>query len=119
MTWSKERILTEYLNRVSYGNLLTGCESAAQGYFHKPLRDLTPAECAFLAALPQSPSRLNPFRNLKAVEQRQKLILERMRDLGWLSEEAQTLALAENPLLHRFAGGFEAPHAVDMLGCST
>lgn len=114
MTWSKERILTEYLNRVSYGNLLTGCAGAAEGYFHKPLRDLTPAECALLAALPQSPSRLNPFRNLKAVKNRQKQILERMAELGWLDTEAKTLAQAEKPGLQRFTGGFEAPHAVEM-----
>lgn len=116
MTWSKERILTEYLNRVSYGNLLTGCASAAEGYFHKPLRDLTPAECALLAALPQSPARLNPFRNLKAVEQRQKRILIRMAELGWLDAEATELALSEKPVFQRFTGGFEAPHAVEMLG---
>lgn len=115
MTWSKERILTEYLNRVSYGNLLTGCASAAQGCFHKPLRDLTPAECALLAALPQSPTRLNPFRNLKGVERRQRLILERMATLGWLDAEATSLALTEKAVLQRFTGGFEAPHAVEML----
>lgn len=115
MTWSKERILTEYLNRVSYGNLLTGCATAAEGCFRKPLRDLSPAECALLAALPQSPSRLNPFRNLKAVSQRQRWVIKRMASLGWLDEEATSLALAEKPLLRRFTGGFEAPHAVEML----
>jgi penicillin-binding protein 1C len=114
MTWSKERILAEYLNRVNYGNLLTGCSSAAEGYFHKPLRDLTPAECALLAALPQSPTRLNPFRNMKGVEKLKKLILERMAELGWLDDEAKTLALAEKPVLQRYTGGFEAPHAVEM-----
>ena len=114
MSWSKERILTEYLNRVSYGNLLTGCASASEGYFHKPLRDLTPAECALLAALPQSPTRLNPFRNLTAVQQRQKHILQRMGELGWLDDETKSLALAEKPVLQRFTGGFEAPHAVEM-----
>lgn len=119
MTWSKERILTEYVNRVSYGNLLTGCAGAAEGYFHKPLRDLTPAECALLAALPQSPTRLNPFRNLKAVEQRQQRILERMAELDWLDAEARTLALAEKPTLQRFTGGFEAPHVVEMLHSAT
>jgi penicillin-binding protein 1C len=114
MTWTKERILTEYLNRVNYGNLLTGCASAADGYFHKPLRDLTPAECALLAALPQSPTRLNPFRNMKGVEKRKKLILERMAELGWLDHEAKSLALTEKAVLQRYTGGFEAPHAVEM-----
>lgn len=118
MCWSKERILTEYLNRVSYGNLLAGVASASEGYFHKPLRDLTPAECALLAALPQSPTRLNPFRNMKAVQKRQQFILQRMRELGWLSEEAYDLAMQQKPVLQRFTGGFEAPHAVEMLHAS-
>ncbi|MEI6537583.1 MAG: transglycosylase domain-containing protein, partial [Verrucomicrobiaceae bacterium] len=116
MTWDKQRILTEYLNRISYGNLFTGCASAAQGYFHKPLRDLTPAECAFLAALPQSPTRLNPFKNFEAVKKCQQRILTRMHDLGWLDDEAVNLALNEKLTLQRFTGGFEAPHAVALLG---
>ncbi len=116
MTWDKERIVAEYLNRISYGNLLTGCASAAQGYFHKPLRDLTPAECALLAALPQSPTRLNPFKNFDAVKKRQQRILTRMHELGWLDDEAVNLALNEKLTLQRFTGGFEAPHAVALLG---
>ncbi|RBP46312.1 penicillin-binding protein 1C [Roseimicrobium gellanilyticum] len=115
MTWDKDRILTEYLNRVSYGNLLTGCATASQGYFNKPLRDLSPAECAFLAALPQSPTRLNPFRNLPAVQKRQKHILERMAVLGWLTEEEGKLAGTERATLQRYTGGFAAPHAIELL----
>lgn len=115
MTWDKDRILAEYMNRVSYGNLLTGCATASQGYFNKPLPDLSPAECAFLAALPQSPTRLNPFRNQPAVQQRQKHILERMAALGWLTEEEIKLAEAETATLQRYTGGFAAPHAIELL----
>ncbi|HEY2572739.1 MAG TPA: transglycosylase domain-containing protein, partial [Verrucomicrobiaceae bacterium] len=115
MTWSKERILAEYLNRVGYGNLLTGCAFAAQGYFDKPLRDLSPAECAFLAALPQAPTRLNPFKNRKAVLPRQKFILDGMLEHGWLTEEQHSLAGGEKVVLQRFNGGFEAPHAIDLV----
>jgi len=118
MTWSKRRILEEYLNRVGYGNLLTGCTSAAQGYFDKPLRDLSPAECAFLAALPQAPSRLNPFKNPKAVLPRQKFVLDGMVERGWLTPEKRMLASEEKTVLKRFNGGFEAPHAVE-LACGT
>jgi penicillin-binding protein 1C len=114
MTFSKERILSEYLNRISYGNLLTGCRSAAQGYLNKPLRDLTPAESAFIAALPQSPSRLNPYKNMPAVRKRQHLILDRMHQLGWLSAEDLHLAQTEAVTLHHFTGGFAAPHAVQL-----
>lgn len=119
MTWDKERILTEYLNRVGYGNLLTGCASASHGYFNKPLRDLTPAECAFLAALPQSPARLNPFRNSDLVERRQDKILHLMASHGWLTSEQLNLALAEPAVLQRWTGGFDAPHATHLLGTSS
>lgn len=119
MTWNKERILSEYLNRVSYGNQFIGCASAALGYFRKPLADLTPAECAFLAALPQAPSRLNPFKNFRAVQQRQRWILGQMREQGWLSDEALELARNEKINLQHFTGGFEAPHAVALLAPET
>lgn len=115
MRWSKQQILGNYLNRVSYGNLFTGCETAADGYFHKPLRDLTPAECAFLAALPQAPGRLNPFRNLGAVMPRQQHVLHRMHELGWLNDESFAIASVQSITLQRYHGGFTAPHAVDLL----
>lgn len=115
MQWSKEQVITEYLNRISYGNLLTGCASAAQGYFNKPLEDLSPAECALLAAIPQSPARYNPFRRLEAIYPRQQRILSKMRELGWITEEQLRLAQKEPIQLQRFQGGFAAPHAIEML----
>ncbi|MES2734680.1 MAG: transglycosylase domain-containing protein [Verrucomicrobiota bacterium] len=115
MAWSKEQVITEYVNRISYGNLLTGCASAAQGYFDKPLQDLTPAECALLAAIPQSPSRYNPFRQLAAILPRQQRILAKMHTLGWLTDEQLHVARKEPLKLQRYHGGFEAPHAVEML----
>lgn len=115
MQWSKEQVMAEYLNRISYGNLLTGCASAAQGYFDKPLADLSPAECALLAAIPQSPTRYNPFRHLENIQPRQQRIMAKMQALGWLTEEQLRVAQKESLKLQRFHGGFEAPHAVEML----
>ncbi len=115
MSWSREEVLAAYANRVSFGNLMTGAATAASGYFHKPLGDLTPAECALLAALPQSPARLNPFRNLEGVMTRQRLILEKMHVLHWLNDEQHRVALDQKVVLQRYSGGFEAPHAVEML----
>jgi penicillin-binding protein 1C len=80
--WDKQRILTEYLNRVDYGNYNRGCVAAAQFYFAKPLRDLSTAECALLAGLPQSPARLNPRAHFAAARRRQEWILTRMS--GWV-----------------------------------
>ena len=115
MSWSREDVLAAYANRISFGNLMTGVATAASGYFHKPLNDLTPAECALLAALPQSPGRLNPFRNLEAVLPRQRRILDQMHALGWLDDEQHRVASNQPIVLQRFSGGFEAPHAVEML----
>ncbi len=119
MMWSKRQILAAYLNRVGYGNLFTGCSAAAQGYFHKPLSDLTAAECAFLAALPQAPGRLNPFRSVEAVTVRQQWIIGRMRDLGWLEGEAFEVARDQRIRLQRYLGGFLAPHALGLMDGGT
>ncbi len=115
MSWSSEEVLARYVSSISYGNSLTGCASAAQGYFDKPLSDLTPAECALLAAIPQSPTRYNPLRQPAAIRPRQQRILTKMHELGWLSAEQLRVALIEPLKLRRFHGGFEAPHAVEML----
>ncbi|MDI1315450.1 penicillin-binding protein 1C [Prosthecobacter sp.] len=115
MSWSREEVLAAYANRISFGNLMTGAAAAAAGYFHKPLGDLTPAECALLAALPQSPARLNPFRHLEGVLPRQRHILDKMHELHWLDEEQHRVALSQKIVLQRFSGGFEAPHAIEML----
>ncbi|WP_395741625.1 penicillin-binding protein 1C [Prosthecobacter sp.] len=115
MSWKREEVLAAYANRVSFGNLMTGAATAASGYFHKPLGDLTPAECALLAALPQSPARLNPFRNLEGVLPRQRRILDKVHELHWLSDEEHRVALEQKIVLQRFSGGFEAPHAIEML----
>ncbi|MEQ1751490.1 MAG: transglycosylase domain-containing protein, partial [Prosthecobacter sp.] len=115
MTWPRERVLTEYLSRISYGNLLTGCTTAASGYFNKPLSDLTVAECALLAAIPQSPTRYNPFRQLENIRPRQQRILEAMHEHGWLTDEGLRVALTEKLSLQRFTGGFAAPHAVELI----
>jgi penicillin-binding protein 1C len=114
MRWSKPRILETYLNRISYGNQFIGCAAAAQGYFRKPLRQLTAAEAAYLAAIPQAPGRLNPFQNPAAVIKRQQLILDRMWNNGWLSDEAAEIAKGQPLVLQRYHGGFSAPHAVDL-----
>lgn len=114
--WSKGEILAAYLNRVSYGNLLTGCASAASGYFNKPLSDLTPAESAFLAALPQAPGRMNPFRDASTALKRQQRVLRLMAATGLLHESQLGVALHQEITLQRFAGGFAAPHALEMLG---
>ncbi|MBK1881811.1 penicillin-binding protein 1C [Luteolibacter pohnpeiensis] len=80
MIWSKDQILTAYLNRLDYGNLRIGSAEAARFYFQKPLADLSLAESALLAGLPQAPSRLNPLRHPQRAVKRRNMVLERLAD---------------------------------------
>ena len=78
MKWSKEEILTAYLNRLDYGNRRIGIAEAARYHFQKPLADLSLAEAALLAGLPQSPSRLNPLRHPQRAIKRRDTVLQRL-----------------------------------------
>jgi membrane peptidoglycan carboxypeptidase len=64
-TYDKEKIIELYLNRIPYGNNAYGCEKASEVYFGKSAKDLSLAESAILASLPQAPSRYNPYGNNK------------------------------------------------------
>lgn len=116
MTADKETILTAYLNHLPYGNQFTGARAAARGYFGKPLGDLSLAESALLAGLPNKPTKLNPWKNLEGARQRQLWILGRMREEGYIDEAAFAAALIEEPKL--IAGhdrAFHAPHFTELL----
>ncbi len=115
MTWSKEQILQQYLARLDYGNLHRGPVAAAAGYFGKPLGDCSVAECAFLAALPQAPGRLNPWRDPAGGINRQRWILQRLRELERLDAATIDRAQAEKLQLRRHFGAFAAPHFADLL----
>ena len=92
---TKDQILELYINQIFLGQRAYGFASAANVYFGKDLKDLTPAEAAMLAGLPQAPSRQNPFVNVKRAKERQQYVLRRMHDVGWLSDEQYKSALAE------------------------
>ena len=83
---SKDEILTLYINQIFLGNNAYGVEAAARVYFAKNARDLTIAEAALIAGLGQSPSAYNPYRNPEAAQNRQRHVLRRLRDLGWISD---------------------------------
>ncbi len=113
--WDKQRILAEYLNRLNYGNLCTGGAEAAMFYFRKPLADLSPAEAAFLAGIPQAPTRLNPHRFFDRAKKRQEWILERMRATGRLTATEYGRAIAEPIRLQPARRVFRAPHFADLV----
>jgi penicillin-binding protein 1C len=78
MKWPKDRILLAYLNRLPYGNHRSGPAEAARFYFQKPLADLSLAECALLAGLPQAPSRLDPLKHPARALARRDVVLDRL-----------------------------------------
>ncbi|MCA9939503.1 MAG: transglycosylase domain-containing protein [Anaerolineales bacterium] len=84
--YTKEQILEWYLNTNFYGNLAYGIEAASRVYFNKPAVQLTIAEAAMLAAIPQSPA-LNPIDNPTEAKTRQELVLDAMFREGYLTRE--------------------------------
>ncbi len=113
--WSKQQILEAYLDRLDYGNLQIGIASAANYYFGKPPDDLSLAESAFLAGLPQAPSRLNPRRHPERALQRQRQVLEQMERVGVVSQSVCQRARSEPIRLALRPASFDAPHFVDLV----
>jgi penicillin-binding protein 1C len=112
---TKREILALYLNLASYGNQLVGAERASLAYFGSSTALLTPAQAAFLAALPQRPSRFNPYRDADRARARHRHVLARMRELGFLDAADTDRALAERLRFNRDEPAFLAPHFVDMV----
>lgn len=112
-TLSKKEILTLYLNIAPYGNQVAGVEAASRIYLTKPAAHLSLGEAAFLAALPQSPSTLNPYRNKEDLLKRRKVILNRMLQAKTIAEEEYQAALESMPSLYRPDSPYKAPHFVD------
>jgi penicillin-binding protein 1A len=83
---SKDQILEVYMNQIYLGQRAYGFSSAAQIYFGKKLADITVAEAAMLAGLPKAPSAYNPVANPKRANARQQYILQRMAQLGYITE---------------------------------
>jgi len=115
-TYSKDRILELYLNQIPLGSGAYGVETAAQRYFGKSARDLTIPEAAMLAALPKGPGLYNPRRHPARAVQRRNLVIELMREQGYISdaqaEEAEAYPLT---LSARQDYGDVAPYFVEWI----
>jgi len=109
---TKNEILERYINTVAFGHEAYGIQSAAQTFFDKDPRELSLAECAFLAGLPQSPVSFDPFQHMDRAKARQRLVLTALQDTGALSEKEQTDAFAEPLTLARDSTAIRAPHFV-------
>ena len=95
--FSKARILEFYMNQIYLGRGSYGFAAAARAYYGKQMSELTLAEIAVLAGLPQAPSRLNPARNPDLAKERQKHVLRRMRTLSYITD-AEFLEASAAPL---------------------
>ena len=87
--YSKDEILTMYLNQSPYGGRRNGVESAARTYFGKSAKDLTLPECALLASIPNNPAVYNPYNEYghEGLLQRQRYTLDVMAEMGFISKE--------------------------------
>ncbi len=112
--FSKEKILTLYLNEIPYGGTNYGIESASQSFFNKQAKNLTLAESAYLAAIPQRPTYYSPYgSHIDELEERKTFILEKMLQLGFISENEYNNAISEEVVFSSIQEkGIEAPHFV-------
>ena len=114
---SKQEILELYLNKIYLGERAYGVGAAALIYFDKPVKNLSLADMAVLAALPKAPSRDNPVSNPERARDRRNYVLRRMRELGYIEaaeyEAAIALPVAVHP--YRAQAELDAYFAAEMV----
>jgi len=111
--YSKDDILQLYFNEIPYGGSVYGIESAAQTYFGKSVKDLTLAEGAVLASLPQAPTYYSPYGNhLDALLERKNYALDQMVKLNFISSEVAENSKKEKIIFKKRTDNIEAPHFV-------
>ncbi|MCA9361584.1 penicillin-binding protein [Candidatus Kaiserbacteria bacterium] len=111
---TKDEILSFYLNESPYGGTIYGVEEASQAFFGKSAKDVTLAEAAYIAALPQAPTYLSPYGNNRdALEARKQRVLDRMLDLGFINQdEHKEASETEVEFQSQVISGIRAPHFV-------
>ncbi|KKR33580.1 MAG: Penicillin-binding protein, 1A family [Candidatus Gottesmanbacteria bacterium GW2011_GWA2_41_12] len=111
--FTKDQILEMYLNQVPYGGTSWGIEAASETYFGKKVKDLTLAESALLAGLPAAPTMYSPFgSHPEFALDRQKEVLKRMRDDGYITEDEKNEAINEQISFAKPRISLHAPHFV-------
>jgi penicillin-binding protein 1A len=113
--YSKDQILTLYLNRVYFGAGVYGIEAAAQRFFGKPAERLTLPEAAMLAGSVKAPARYNPLADFDASLARAAVVLRAMQECGFISDKMRTAAQATRPRIVRSAGTPGAGYFADWI----
>jgi penicillin-binding protein 1A len=115
--FSKQEILTLYMNKIFLGQRAYGVAAAAEVYYGKTLDQLTLPEIATIAGLPQAPSMLNPIANAERSKQRRAYVLRRMLDKGFITAEQHDAAV-DAPVVAREHGPrveVDAPYVAEMV----
>ncbi len=110
--YDKNQILELYLNKIYYGNMAYGAESAALDFFGKHLTELDLAQSSLIAGLPQSPSSYNPFVYFDRAKLRQKYVLDQMVKYQFIKRTEADAAFEEPLHLRRNRVEMKAPHFV-------
>lgn len=111
--YSKDQILTMYLNQVPYGGSTFGVQTASQTYFGKNAQDLTLAEAAYLAGLPSAPSVYSPFGTRPDLaKKRQEQVLLAMVETGFITSDQAKKALSDKLAFENPETSIKAPHFV-------
>ncbi len=112
--YSKDQILSTYLNENPYGGTIYGVQEASQYFFGVDAKDVSLAQAAYLAALPQAPTYYSPYGNHRdALEARHNLVLTKMMEHGFISNKEYDEAITEEVEFRNTAEtGIKAPHFV-------
>jgi penicillin-binding protein 1A len=111
--YSKDQILTLYLNRVYFGAGVYGIDAAAEKFFGKHAGELSLTEAAMLAGSVKAPTRFNPFGDSEASEARGRTVLKAMEEAGFIDDHTRMAAAATSPRLVHSAGSPESGYFVD------
>ncbi len=109
---TKDEILNTYLNENPYGGSIYGVEEASKTFFGKSAKDVSLAEAAYIAAIPQAPSFYSPYgKNKDRLDLRKNLVLQQMENVGYISKSQHAEALKEEvKFLEKNTSGIRAPH---------
>ncbi len=110
--YSKDKIFEMYFNQTPYGGIIWGAQAAAREFFNKDVANLSLPEAALIAGLPASPTKYNPFRHPEVAKARQEMVLTRMAEVGFITNDEMEKAKAEKLEYYLDKTGILAPHFV-------
>ncbi len=113
--FTKDQILTMYLNRMFFGSNAYGVEAASRRYFNKSAKDVNLREAAILAGVLKAPTKLSPARDPQAAETRAQLVLGAMRESGFISDQEAMTAMSQPPTKARSYWTGAQHYAADMV----